>query len=295
MLVLMATYNGGRWIDQQLTSIFAQAGVDVSVLVSDHWSSDDTVARLDAWRASGAAITRIEGPPSGGGAARNFLHLLRSARFEEFDGIALADQDDIWAPDRLRRALQVLDATGAAGYSSDVLAFWPDGRRARLGKAHAQRRLDYLMEPAGPGCTYVLTPRLAASVQQEVSRQPERFEATSYHDWLIYVYARTHGHAWIIDDQVGVQYRQHSDNDVGANVGLAGIVRRWRRVQSGVYRNQAIFMGRLWPGPHASALARLERFALRDRLWLAGSVLALRRRPRDQLALFSMLLLGTLR
>ena len=67
--VLLATFNGERWLAEQLRSIFAQASVRVSVLVSDHGSTDGTLALLESWRADGAAIEVLEGVPGERGSA----------------------------------------------------------------------------------------------------------------------------------------------------------------------------------------------------------------------------------
>jgi rhamnosyltransferase len=294
VLVLLATFNGEQWLDEQLASIFAQDSTHVFVVASDHGSTDGTLSLLRQWQSRRKHMAILPGAAPGRGAAANFLRLIRDANAEGYDFVALADQDDIWMPDHLHRAIQALACTGAAAYSSDALAFWPDGRSARLGKSSHQRRFDYMLEPAGAGCTYVMTGDFVLALRAELSTQTHRFEATSYHDWLIYVFARTHGHRWFIDEYPSVRYRQHGRNDVGANIGFAGIRRRWERSRSGLFRRQVLHMGGIWPDGHAELLERFRRFNWIDRLYLAASSRRLRRRPKDQLALFSMLLLGVL-
>ena len=295
VLVLLATFNGAQWLDEQLDSILGQHGVRVSILVADDGSSDGTVAlverRLSAQQSS--AILPAAGHRLG--AAGNFLRLLRDARMEGNEFVALADQDDIWQLDRLARAIEQLRSNAADGYSSDATAFWPDGRRRLLGKAFPQRQFDHLFEPAGPGCTYVLGASLAHAIQLELRREPQRFEGVGYHDWLVYAFARTHGFRWIIDAVPGVLYRQHAHNELGANFGPAGVGRRWRRLTSGWFRGQVLQIAKLWPGAHDHLAERLARFELRDRLSLAVAARKCRRRPRDQLALAAMLLLHVLR
>lgn len=295
VLVLLATYNGERWLDAQLHSIFAQIGVRVSVLVSDHGSSDGTLALIDRWRAHDAAIEVLPGVPDGRGSAANFLRLLCEHDAAGIEYVALADQDDVWLPERLSRAVAVMRERGAAGYSSDVMAMWPDGRSTPLRKSHPQRRYDYLLEPAGPGCSYVLTAALVARLRAELADRPQRFVGVHQHDWLIYCYARTHGLVWVIDSYAGIHYRQHPDNEVGANVGLEGIFRRWEWVRSGRFRRQMLHMASLWPEGHEHVVRRFDRLGWRDRLALMFRARQLRRRPKDQLALFSMLLLNVFR
>lgn len=295
VLVLLATYNAGPWLDAQVDSVLAQEGVEVSIVVSDHGSKDDTLERLAARRESGQPIEILPGVAPGRGSAANFFRLLRDCSLDGVDYVALCDQDDVWRPGRLRRAVDQMVACGAVGYSSDVLAVWADGRRIPVCKSQPQRSLDYLLEPAGPGCTYVLHHRLAAALRVELNRQRERFEAIRQHDWVIYAYARIHGLQWLIDAYEGLEYRQHEGNEVGANVGMGGIWRRWDRATKGTFRREVVQVGKLWPGAHDCMRARFERYSLFDQLVIALSALKLRRRPKDQLALFSMIVLRVLR
>jgi rhamnosyltransferase len=295
VLVLMATYNAGPWLDAQVDSVLAQQGVEVRIVVSDHGSVDDTLARLAARHDTGQPIEILPGVAPGRGSAANFFRLLRDCSLDGVDYVALCDQDDVWRPGRLRRAVDRMGACGAVGYSSDVLAVWADGRRIPVRKSQPQRALDYLLEPAGPGCSYVLHHSLAAALRVELNTRPERFEAIRQHDWVIYAYARIHGLQWLIDAYEALEYRQHEGNEVGANVGLGGIWRRWDRATKGTFRREVVQVGKLWPGAHDRMRARFERYSLFDQLVIALSALKLRRRPKDQLALFSMIVLRVLR
>ena len=295
VLVLLATFNGARWLEEQLDSIIGQQGAQVTILAADDGSSDGTAALVERCAAAWLAAPVLAPWGHQLGAAGNFLRLLREAPLTGFDFVALADQDDIWLPGRLARAVQHLADKKADGYSSDATAFWADGRRRRLRKAFPQRRFDHLFEPAGPGCTYMLSVALAAALQQELRTEPQRFSGVGYHDWLIYAFARTHGFSWAIDDVPGVLYRQHQHNELGANFGFGGVGRRWTRLTSGWFRSQVLLIARLWPAAHDDVSARLARLSLRDRVSLAGAARQCRRRPRDQLALAVMLLLYVLR
>ena len=108
VLVLLATFNGARWLDEQLDSIIAQQGAQVTILAADDGSTDGTAALVERRTAAWLAAPVLA--PSGHqlGAAGNFLRLLREAPLTGFDFVALADQDDIWLPGRLARAVQHL-------------------------------------------------------------------------------------------------------------------------------------------------------------------------------------------
>jgi glycosyltransferase involved in cell wall biosynthesis len=90
----MATYDGGRWVREQLGSILRQLGPEDEVVVTDDGSTDDT---LEVVRSFGDPRVRIL---TGGFASpvRNFEHALRHARGEL---VALSDQDDVWLDGRV--------------------------------------------------------------------------------------------------------------------------------------------------------------------------------------------------
>ena len=296
VLVLLATYNGTAWLQELLRSIVEQRGVHVSILASDDQSTDGTPTLLVEWaHRTGIGLELLRPSSQRLGAAANFLKLVREARFETVDAVALADQDDIWDSDRLARAIASIRDDKLAAYSSDVEAFWSNGERRRLSKAGPQRRFDHLFEPAGPGCTYVLSVDFASRLQAELRHDPQRFEGIGYHDWLIYAYARSHGDRWKIDPHPGVAYRQHGANELGANHGLTAVSKRWHRLTSGWFRAQVLYIAQLWPTDDEDVLLRLKHLRMRDRLWLAVHARSLRRRPRDQFALALTLILGVLR
>src|SRR5690606_25967264 len=128
--------------------------------------------------------------------------------------------DDIWFPDKLKRASEILIAQGADGYSSDVLAFWESGRTRYIKKSWPQRRWDYLFESAGPGCTFVLSSSLITDLQKFIRQYNIDISGIEGHDWFIYAWARAHGYIWQIDNHAGMKYRQHDNNQTGVNVGF---------------------------------------------------------------------------
>jgi glycosyltransferase involved in cell wall biosynthesis len=93
--VCMATYNGGRWVREQLASILGQLAPDDEVVVSDDGSTDDTVAVV---RAFGDPRVRVLEGNTFRSPARNFENALREARGEL---VALSDQDDVWLEGRV--------------------------------------------------------------------------------------------------------------------------------------------------------------------------------------------------
>ncbi|MBF0256437.1 MAG: glycosyltransferase [Gammaproteobacteria bacterium] len=236
VIVILAVHNGLRWLAEQAASILRQESVYVSLLINVDNSTDGS----EAWcKALAARDERVRVLPTGhsfGSASANFFHLL--TQFENPDrlAVALADQDDIWLQGKLIRALDILDSGGYAGYSSNVIAFWPDGRNALIHKAQPQRELDYLFEAAGPGCTYLLSADLVEQVQRLWRERPLLMAQIKHHDWFIYALARSLNLPWFIDPLPQVYYRQHEANELGVNRGLRPLL----------YRAQTVCGGSAW-------------------------------------------------
>ncbi|GGH52980.1 glycosyl transferase [Comamonas phosphati] len=231
--VLLAAYNGEKWLEEQIASILYQADVDVTIYISLDESSDksrEVISRMSA--AYRNVILLREG--KFGSAGKNFYGIFRDFNIPmDFDFYCLADQDDIWLKDKLSQAIMLMAKMGSNGYSSNVTAFWPSGERRILTKSQPQRKWDYFFEAAGPGCTYVLDSGLYTELADFISESAipvERFEA---HDWLIYAFARSRGYPWTIDECSYMLYRQHASNQVGANKGMKAYLKRFRAVMSG--------------------------------------------------------------
>lgn len=280
----MATYNGDRWLQEQLDSVTAQEGVSVSIVASDDASTDRTPSLLEAESRRGTLTILPPSPTRFGNANRNFMRLIRDVAVDEIEYFAFSDQDDIWLPDKLRRAVDVLSETGSDGYSSDVTAFWPDGRRKRLGKARPKRAFDHLFESGGPGCTFVLRRSAFVKLQAWVLANFDALQTVKVHDWLIYSYAREQGWKWTIDDRSTLLYRQHERNEAGANVGWNAARSRLAELLGGQYRRDVLAIGAA-TGSRAGPLTRLARLRPADRLYLAFHVGQYRRALRDRLVL----------
>lgn len=281
--VLLAAYNGARWIEEQLASILSQQGVSVSLFISVDNSTDDTLALCERYQQAHSNIEVLVPAGPFGGAARNFFHLLKVVDINGFDFIAFSDQDDRWHGDKLLRATQRLSTTGDAAYSSNVTAFWPDGRRVLLDKAQPQVTWDYLFEAAGPGCSYVLSRHFALRLQGEVQNRWAELQGVTLHDWYIYAFARSHGYSWYIDPESSMDYRQHPANLIGANVGARSLLARYRTVRSGWWFGQVRMIVNLVGIQRDVWVASWLTMGRRQMLTLMRSAGQCRRRRRDQL------------
>lgn len=275
--VLLATYNGARWLDEQLDSISMQQGVRVSIVASDDHSSDGTVAVLSRW-AERLPIEMLQSSLERFGSAhRNFLRLIRDTDLGDADYVALSDQDDIWLQGKLLRAVECLNSLNAQGYSSNVTAFWPDGSKQDIDKAQPLQPLDHLFGSPGPGCTFVLPRTVFADLKAFVSCNFERLQSLWVHDWLIYAFVRSRGGRWYIDSQLNMLYRQHGNNEIGVNAGWHAALNRLRLVRAGSYRRDILAIADS-VGVSNAVVEALRRLNLVDRFTLLFQVRHFRRR-----------------
>lgn len=98
--VCIATYNGEKYLAQQLDSILVQLDEQDEVILSDDGSSDDTLTIIRDYAEKDGRIRLIEGPRSG--VIANFEQAIKEA---QGDYIFLADQDDVWFPEKVAETL----------------------------------------------------------------------------------------------------------------------------------------------------------------------------------------------
>jgi len=299
VLVLLAAHNGANWIVQQIETILNQQCVDVRLVISDDGSSDATPAKVREFAAD-PRVSIVAPPLPTGSAAKNFIWLICNAGADEFDFVALADQDDIWHEDKLARASTVLGRQGAAGYSCPVTAFWSTGRRKTQTQAPIPRALDFMFEGAGQGCTFVLQAHFFLRIQDFFRCHAPHLPELHYHDWVIYALSRAWGLTWYFDTQPMVDYRQHEHNDTGSRFSRSGIVRRVRLMRSGWYRGQMTMVAGICAiaAPEDPGIAKwvslvTEPSSLSRRFKVAGICLIEgRRRTLDRLVLVTAALSG---
>jgi rhamnosyltransferase len=284
--VLLAAYNGKQFIAQQLQTILNQTHKPCKILINIDLSTDETVAIVEGYATKSSEIEILSSNKRFGSAAANFIYLLLNTNLSNTDYIALADQDDLWNEDKLDKAIQKLQQ-GYDGYSSNVEAFWEDGRKKVLKKNQSQQNFDHLFESAGPGCTFVMTTKLALELQNFLKKNQSKItQMRQYHDWLIYAFARTNHFKWFIDGYAGMQYRQHALNDFGAHVGFSGFLVRVKRVIKGEGFDQVlrlIKILKLESDPFVSKWYPLSRFGF---LRLAFYAPQCRRRLREKIYFF---------
>lgn len=233
----MATFNGARFLHEQLDSLVAQTHRNWSLVVGDDGSGDATLAILNRFDRlhPGRNLRLIDGPRHGR-AAQNFMRLLTWK--ERPNGmVALADQDDVWLPCKLARAVahvQQSPETLPTIYASESLLTNQNLRPLRQKKppaAHPCFR-NALVQNLFAGHTIVLNAAAvdlvcAAGVPPDIA----------FHDWWLYQLVAAAGGACVLDPAQTVLYRQHGNNAFGASSGPSGMARRLGHLMRNDYRS----------------------------------------------------------
>lgn len=245
--VLMSTYNGEKYIDAQIESIFSQNGIEVFLFIRDDGSVDNTISIIKNRREFGDRILLIEG--NNVGATISFYEIMRFANSykKKFEFYAFADQDDIWLPDKLIKAVNILKQynldTPNLYYSNlkvvdEQLNYLYD----RFATGYVTNTKKQIMaEICTLGCTCVFN-RVALIEMCKLDNAE-----LEYHDnWILWVCSFL-GKCYY-DEQAYILYRQHGNNTSGTvHKGLDYVKYQFKRLKkvkdmTPCYENKAKLM-----------------------------------------------------
>ena len=226
--VLLSTYNGEKYLQEQLDSLYVQEGVEVTILARDDGSSDETVEILKRNAALHNNLSWYTGENVR--PAKSFLDLIKESSKQHYDYYAFCDQDDRWDKDKLKCAVDMLeleDNTKPNLYFSNLRIVDQDLNYYRLSHASAsgrQQRSKYscLTEDMATGCTIVFNKTASEYVMSHFPNY------CSMHDSWVYMICKFFGKV-IYDFDAHIDYRQHGDNVVGTYLEKKSFQMGWKR------------------------------------------------------------------
>ncbi|MBR0774563.1 glycosyltransferase family 2 protein [Bradyrhizobium diazoefficiens] len=244
--ILLAVKDGARFLPEQLESYVQQTHTDWSLHVSDDGSKDRTIEIVqDFARRVSNSVTLRSGPCAG--ANSNFLSLLRDASIEA-DYFAFSDQDDVWCPDKLERALDLVrtapgDHPTLYGSRTELIdrKGCHSGFSIKFKKPPSFR--NALVQSIAGGNTMVFN-RAARELLKRVADGN-----VIIHDWMTYIVISAVGGTIFYDRKPSVKYRQHGDNLVGSNLSFRARARRVKMLFEGQWKE--------WNSIHLKELERL--------------------------------------
>jgi len=215
--VLMSTYNGEKYVSEQIESILSQTGVKTAILVRDDGSKDKTLKILEEYRKKGS-LEYYAGANIG--YIRSFMDLLFAAPDAEY--YAFSDQDDVWCPTKLLRATTLLSENNydkPACYFSNLKVVDADlkykgikdfkGMKLTLGSILVRQR--------AAGCTIVFNKELAEVIR---NKDFENADIKIGHDNWIFLVCLCIGGRIIYDKKSLILFRRHNSTITGIGGGL---------------------------------------------------------------------------
>lgn len=279
--VVLATFQGEAFLDEQIDSILRQTLLPQRLLVADDGSEDGTLARLERWRRrSRLPIELLPASPRRLGSRGGFERLLAASRAPF---VMPADQDDLWDPDKAQRLLHAM-AGLERRWGADRPLLVHAGLRLidRDGQPlaacfhhhqgldpHRDGWLDLALQNVVTGCACLLN---RACIEQALPFPPE----VVLHDWWLALVAASCGGLTYLERPCQ-SYRQHGRNLVGA-AGWSGQLRRRLREAGSSCGGQQRVDHWIGPGlrqlrallprlPHRHDLQQQQRIAAIERLW----------------------------
>lgn len=215
--VVMATFNGARFIEEQLRSILAQTLPPREILVGDDGSSDDTVRIIERVAADSPIPIHVVENERTLGYGDNFLRTASRARSRY---IAFADQDDVWDPRKLERSVNALQQPGVRIVAHQMNLIDQHGVFIRL-DTHGTRRTVRIpagrADPFGVFFGFTMTfERTLLDILPAADRGRDSFKPSMplAHDRWVYFLGTAFGDAVLLAEPLA-GYRQHGTQSFG--------------------------------------------------------------------------------
>jgi rhamnosyltransferase len=210
--ILMATYNGEKYLRQQLLSLIAQSYVHWQLWIKDDGSTDTTVSIIDEFCSLDPRIHKVPSSENNLGSGKAFFSLLQYANTPY---TIFCDQDDIWLEKKLEKLVQYADkklSPEKVGIVYCDAYAYSDTSGTIISKSishlHAQTLNEFLFFNSGyQGCSILFN--------QPLAKMAQHYTADFYmHDDIISLLAHTFGDVYFLDKPL-MLYRQHDKNVTG--------------------------------------------------------------------------------
>jgi len=218
--ILLATYNGEKYIDKQIESILAQTESDWMLYIHDDGSKDNTMEIVKKYTVEYPEKIVVVDGASTGGAKTNFFYLLGQV---EAPFYMCCDQDDVWLSDKIEVTKKEMDNLVRGDEDKPCLVFTElhvvdEELNIIAEKMSEYQGLDYkklkfnraMIQNVVTGCTMMVN-----RVLRDEMLKVRDYTDVLMHDWWALLIATRFGKAAFVE-QATILYRQHGNNGVGA-------------------------------------------------------------------------------
>ena len=232
--VVLAYFNGSRWIEDQLQSIEDQDYPNIDVFIFDDASQraekEFLASIVDRYKRVKSVVYR----PRNLGFQMNFLEGLKEVK-GEYDYYAFSDQDDMWYPNKISRAIEILSAKDSDyklyGSRTEI---WCDKKKKSVGFSPLMKKLpsfgNSLSQNIMGGNTMMFCNHLK-TLLIKINTKP------ASHDWIVYQLCTGVGGFVFYDAKPSILYRQTGSNLIGSNNSMRARLRRVGMLFGHVFRN----------------------------------------------------------
>lgn len=235
VLVLLSTYNGDKFLNELLNSIFQQKDVNISLLVRDDGSHDSTLEILEKWKEN-HLIKIVKGKNLG--AKNSFYELINMA--DNYDYYAFCDQDDVWEQNKLSEAIKLLEACDNVNkpklYASNYTLVDEKLRTLNIqvtdNKAYTFNQI--IVKNHAIGCTMVCNNILMNFLKKT---RKEQYALLPYHDHWAYIVCLAMKGDVYFDQSSHILYRQHINNVVGGNRSIFAKIKNSSLIKKNIRSN----------------------------------------------------------
>ncbi|MCI8950923.1 MAG: glycosyltransferase [Lachnospiraceae bacterium] len=211
--VLMSTYNGEKFLKEQIESILNQRNVEIKIYIRDDGSTDGTKTILQNYVNHENIIIEYG---SNVGVGKSFMSLVYKNVMADY--FAFSDQDDIWMEDKLISAIQKIGLSSKPvlyvgnqiltdGYGNEIGVRWEKPIDLSYHQVLCNNRMT--------GCTMVWNESFQKLVGDKDRRVSEEFITRHIHDVWFGLVSTVAGNV-IFDRKPYIMYRQHDNNVAGA-------------------------------------------------------------------------------
>ena len=220
--ILLATYNGEKFIREQLESLLIQTCGDFRIVIRDDASTDSTceIIREIINDNKDREIVLLSDKGASGSAKNNFMRLIKCS---DADYVMFCDQDDIWEPDKVKESIKaILKMENKFGKDMPLMVHTDLAVMSEEGKIISDSLIEYmnlprkdslkniLLQNSVTGCTVIINKALLTLL-----KRADENEKIVMHDHFAACLAALFGHVGLLNKPT-VCYRQHGDNEIGA-------------------------------------------------------------------------------
>ena len=242
--ILMATYNGEKYLREQIDSLLAQTCQNWHLYVHDDGSKDNTLSILREYTETYTDKITLMDYPSQGGACKNFLSMLERVEAPYY---MFCDQDDIWLPEKINVSLEAMRQTMRNKGNNPIIvntdltivdeatriihpSFW---QYENIHPEFPKRFSDYAALNVATGCTMLFNAHV-----KDIMCKP--YDKALMHDTWITLCTIASGGTLCNVEKSTILYRQHGSNTLGVpDVNMLTVKYKMRNIKEVIYKNLA--------------------------------------------------------